>query len=118
MKLVDDVGMFANPSAENQIKLRHTSVLYFKAIFPDQSSTSRYHLAIMGQDGSNQKIIFPSEGMEGMEPKAVVWSPIMSGQNSSTIALLYKGNLWFMDITTGSSVQITGDGLIIVMDWK
>jgi len=118
MKLVDDVGMFANPSAENQINLLHTSVLYFKAIFPDQSSTSRYHLAIMGQDGSNQKIIFPSEGMEGMEPKAVVWSPLVSGQNSSTIALLYKGNLWFMDITTGSSVQITGDGLISVMDWK
>ena len=35
-----------------------------------------------------------------------------------TIALLYKGNLWFMDITTVTSVQITGDGLISVMDWK
>jgi resuscitation-promoting factor RpfB len=118
MKLVDNVGMFATPSAENQINLLHTSVLFFKAIFPDQSATSRYHLAIMGQDGSNQKIIFPSEGMEGMEPKPVVWSPIVAGQNSSTIALLYKGNLWFLDLSTGESQQITGDGLINVMDWK
>ena len=118
MELVDNVGMFATPSSENQINLLHTSVLYFKAIFPDQSATSRYHLAIMGQDGSNQRIIFPSEGMEGMEPKAVVWSPIVTGQNSRMIALLYKGNLWFIDITTGATEQITGDGLISVIDWK
>lgn len=118
MKLVDNVGMFATPSAENQIKLLHTSILYFKAIFPDQSASSRYHLASMGQDGSNQKIIFPSEGMEGMEPKAISWSPIVSGQNSSEAALLYKGNIWFLNITSGSFEQITGDGLISVMDWK
>jgi hypothetical protein len=118
MKLVANVGMFATPSAQNEINLLHSSILFFEAIFPDQSATSRYHLALMGQDGSNQKIIFPSEGLEGMEPKAVSWSPLSSGQNISTIALLYKGNLWFLDITSDISEQITGDGLISVMDWK
>jgi len=118
MKLVDNVGMFSMPSAENQFNLLHASVLYFKAIFPDQSATSRYHLAIMNQDGSNQKEIFPAEGLEGLEPKSVVWSPIGTDGSLPVLALLYKGNLWLFDINSGGSTQITGDGLISVMDWK
>ena len=118
MKLVDNVGMFALPSAQNQINLLLSSITYYKAIFPDQSATSRYHLGIMSQDGSNQRVIFPPESMEGMEPKLILWSPVVSSQNTPTIALLYKGNLWFVDPIAGASEQITGDGLISIMDWK
>jgi hypothetical protein len=116
--LVENIGMFALPSTENQINLLHASVAYFEAIFPDQSATSRYHLELMNQDGSDQRMIFPSEGMEGLEPKMIVWSPPNTTSASETIALLYKGNLWFVDSISGASDQITGDGLISVIDWK
>jgi hypothetical protein len=30
----------------------------------------------------------------------------------------YQGNLWLIDSITGQSQQVTGDGLIVRMNWK
>jgi hypothetical protein len=31
---------------------------------------------------------------------------------------MYQGNLWLIDAVTGTAQQVTGDGLIVRMDWK
>jgi hypothetical protein len=116
--LVPNVGMFANPFPANQENLLHTRIGYFTAIFPDQSATSRYRFALMDQDGSNQQLVFPSESATGMEPGIIAWSPKDGLFQTSQIALLYKGNLFFLDSVSLITTQITGDGLISTIDWK
>jgi hypothetical protein len=118
INLVDNVGMFALPNAQNKSSNATSSIIFFQAIFPDQSSSSRYKLTIMNQDGSNKKVIFPQEGMEGIDPSQISWFPEVPNQTDQRIAVLYQGNLWFVNIIDGSMVQITGDGLISLFDWK
>jgi hypothetical protein len=131
--LVQDVGMFAYPSPspltveENSLvndagtSLNQNSYLvaYLQSIFPEQSGTSRYRLFIIDRDGSNQKALFPEEGAVGLDPQQVMWSPESMGTDGSyAIAVIYQGNVWLVDTTSGLAQQITGDGLTIRLDWR
>jgi hypothetical protein len=93
-------------------------IAFLQAIFPEQSETSRYHLMLMDRDGSNQNKIFPDEGLLGMNPQSVVWSPMETASDSPWLAFHYQGNLWLYDISTSQSRQITGDGSVAKLDWK
>lgn len=112
-----DVGMFAYPSFsppnENGSKLA-----YLQASFPEESETSPYRLVVMDIDGSDEKIIFPREGAEGMLPQVVQWQPVGSNSTQQLIAVVYLGNIWLVDVNTGSLQQITGDGLTEIITWK
>jgi hypothetical protein len=121
--VASDVGMFAYPvPSPLQIlssKENAHQVAYLQAVFPSQSERSRYHLMVMDRDGSNERVLFPHEGVEGMEPQAVVWSPdTFEDSENLSIALIYQNNLWIVDSVTGESWQITGDGLTSHIDWK
>ncbi len=121
--LTPEVGMFAYPISSPLSKLlseeRAHQVAYLQALFPFQSETSRYNLMVMDRDGSNKKKIFPFEGVEGLEPQAVVWSPEESDDSGNrAIGLVYQNNLWIVDSVTGEAWQITGDGLTSRIDWK
>ena len=84
-----------------------------------QSETSRYNLVVMDRDGSNKKILFPSEGAEGLEPQKLVWSPeALENSDNPAIAFIYEDNLWIVDSVTGEAWQITGDNLTSRIDWK
>jgi hypothetical protein len=123
--IVSQVGMFAYPlpspvqvltSGENAYQ-----VAYLQAIFPSQSDTSRYRVAIMDRDGSNRREIFPSTDAQGIEPQRewAVWSPEpLEGWDGYTLALLYQGNLWLVDSANGDAWQITGDGRLNRVDWR
>lgn len=120
--LVPQAGMFSYPVA-SPVQERATSelfyqVAYLQAIFPTQSETSRYRLAVMDRDGSNKRFIFPPEGELGLEPQNVVWSPAPIAESGGYgIALVYQGNLWIVDATSGEGQQITGDGLVNKIAW-
>ena len=131
--LVQDVGMFAYPSpsplnveedslvndAGTSVNQNSYLVAYLQSIFPEQSGTSRYRLFIIDRDGSNQKALFPEEGAVGLDPQQVVWSPESMGTDGSyAIGLIYQGNVWLVDTTSGLAQQITGDGLSIRLDWR
>ncbi len=92
------VGMFAypvtSPSQELHTGEKAYQVAYLQALFPVQSDTSRYRLMVMDRDGSNRRSLFPSEGMVGIEPQRVVWSPKPSSDGSFLIAFLYQNNIW------------------------
>jgi resuscitation-promoting factor RpfB len=123
--LLSQSGMFSYPlpspvssGAEGEMEY---SVAYLQAVFPTQSETSRYAVALMDRDGSNRRTIFPVEGAPGIAPQSQwgVWSPEpLSDSGSRVLAVIYQDNLWFIDAETGLARQITGDDLITRVDWK
>lgn len=116
--LAEGSGMFSYPVVSTLSGNENDKVAYLQAVFPDRSGSSSYRMVIMDQDGSNKQTIFPAAGSGGLEPQRVVWSPAPLEDGSVRIALLYQGNLWFVDANDGSSSQITGDGLTDRIDWK
>jgi len=116
--IVPQAGMFSYPVVSPDLGNGRNLIAFLKAIFPEQSETSRYHLLLMDRDGSNQRKVFPGEGLLGMEPQSVVWSPIETAQDSPWLAFHYQGNLWLYDIANDQSRQITGDGAVGKLDWK
>ncbi len=86
------------------------------AILPDQSETSRYNLKVMDRDGSNQRKYYPDEGIQGLSPQTLEWSP--SWSDDQLLAGIAQGNLILVNSDLGSVKQITGDGSISKMDWK
>lgn len=121
--LATQAGMFAYPGASPLLPLQSGEnayqVAYLQAIFPTQSETSRYRLMVMDRDGSNKRTIFPPEGMPGMEPQQVIWSPQpLPGGKSFSIAVLYQGNIWMVDVDSGQARQLTGEGVVSKIAWK
>jgi hypothetical protein len=120
--MTHQVGMFAYPSASpvrSNGQEKAYQVAYLQAIFPDQSETSRYRLVVMDRDGSNRRTLFPSADLTGVEPQTPVWAPQpIQGQTGDFIGIVYQGNLWLIDSGNGQAYQITGDGLISMIDWK
>ena len=121
--IASEVGMFAYPVPSPMQTLRTGEnahqVTFLQAAFPMQSETSRYNLVIMDRDGSNNQILFPFEGAEGLEPQKLVWSPdSLDKSDNLAIAFIYQQNLWLVDSVTGEAWQITGDNLTNRIDWK
>jgi hypothetical protein len=116
--LQQNTGMFAYPSVSPADEQGRYAVAYLSAILTDQSATSRYDLRIMDRDGSNMKKLYPEEGIQGLDPQKVVWSPITADNQTPIIAFVAQGNLLFVDPNSGNIQQITGDGSISSIDWK
>ena len=131
--LVNNVGMFAYPSTSpirieknfydtpsgTSLDQASFKIAYLQAIFPDQSETSGYRLAVIDRDGSNQKYLFPDEGAIGLSPQKVIWSPNgMNASDQNMIIFIYNGNIWSVDSNTGVAQQITSDGLTTQVDWR
>lgn len=121
--LFKNTGMFAYPAVSPIQSVSNSGasyqVAFLQAIFPEQSDNSRYRLAVIDRDGSNQKVLFPSEGQPGLEPQQMVWSPdAFVEQGDYAIAVIYQGNIWLVNSNTGEAFQITGDGLTSRLLWK
>jgi hypothetical protein len=114
--LQQNVGMFSYPVVSAVDDTGNFSVAFLSATNPEQSDTSKYELRIMDRDGSNVKKLFPGEGVQGLSPQFVVWSP--SGEGQTVLAFIAQGNLEFVDTDTGALTQITGDGSVSKIDWK
>lgn len=122
VSFVNSAGMFSYPSASSirsSGSEKSFQVAYLQSIFIEQSDTSRYRLMVMDRDGSNGRLLFPPADANGIEPQTPVWSPApLNGQSGDFIAVLYQGNLWFVDSGNAAAYQVTGDGLINKIDWK
>lgn len=123
VRLVSQAGMFAQPIPSPAIPLPSGEnaylVAYLQAIFPTQSETSHYQLVVMDRDGSNRRVLFPESGAPGLQPQRLVWVPELDqAEDTYDLAFLYQGNLWLVDVQSGNTRQLTGDGLINRIDWK
>lgn len=123
--LVNTSGMFTYPIPSplqiSQAGELDYQIAYLQAIYPQQSLSSRYRLAIMDRDGSNRREIFPSTDNAGIDPLKNwgAWSPNpLPDSQQYAIALLYQGNLWIVDVDGGRSTQVTGDGLTTRILWR
>jgi hypothetical protein len=117
LPLVPQTGMFSEPSISPSVALPSGEdaylVAYLQALSPLESADSRYRLFVMDRDGSNVRALFPPPGEAGIEPQSVVWSP-----DAARIALIYRGDLWVVDVATGSGQPLTGDDQTTLVDWK
>jgi hypothetical protein len=120
ISLAPQAGMFAYPVVSPRIENQGFRVAYLEAIFPEQSESKRYRLAVMDRDGSNQQVIFPPADYQGLDPHRLVWSPEAFQNGNLWLAVIYQGNLWLVDSDNGQVHQVTGDGLIsrFGIDWK
>ncbi len=122
VSMVDASGMFAYPAASpvrSDGREKIYQMAYLQAIFVEQSDTTRYRLMAMDRDGSDGRALFPPPDAGGIEPQLPIWSPEpLEGQSGDFIAVMYQGNLWLVDSGSGTSYQVTGDGLISRIDWK
>ncbi len=116
--LVPRAGMFANP-APSPIQVLPSGehafrVAFLQAIDPNaDSAKGRYRLGVMDRDGSNSHFVFPPDGLPGLTAnEKVSWSP-----DGRRLAVIYDGNLWLVDVETGVSQQLTGDGLSARVAW-
>lgn len=111
------VGMWAAPKFSPEINSSNPEIsdgyiAYLQAREPYNSINGEYNLMVADRDGSNQRIIFPSESQAGIKTsdfglsaQDFVWSP-----DSRFIALIYQGNLWVIDVQSTVSYQVTFDG--------
>ena len=121
VQVATQTGMFAFPSVSRIHQNggeKSYSVAYMEAIFPAQSATSNYRLVLMDRDGSNRQAVFPAHGLPGLEVQTPLWSPAPGPGGDDFLGIMCQGNLWLIDAVTGAAQQVTGDGLIVRMDWK
>ncbi len=124
LRMVTQTGMFAYPLAsplQGPDGGLDYQIAYLQALFPEQSETSRYRLAVMDRDGSNRQLLFPDADSAGLEPQIHwgEWSPQpLPGSGHYALAVLDEGNLWVVDSTSGEATQVTGDGLTTRVIWK
>ncbi|HWQ04521.1 MAG TPA: G5 domain-containing protein [Longilinea sp.] len=117
LTLVNQSGMFAYPQPSPVNGQGDFQVAYLQSIFKDQSETSNYRIMVMDQDGSNQHEVFPAQGSPGIQPQELVWSPKLM-EDTFWLAVIYQNNLYLVNTANNQSQQITGDGLITMVDWR
>lgn len=120
LPLVTQTGMFAYPSSSppeladsGEIA---SKVAFLQALSPLRSEASSYRLTVMDRDGSNLRTLFPEAGEPGIAQNELAppsWSP-----DGGRIGLIYRGDVWIVDVASGAGQQLTGDGLTIALDWK
>ncbi len=110
------VGMFANPvlsPARPNGAGGEVLLAYLQALQPLESEGSSYRLMVMDQDGSNPRPLFPGEGEGGLEPQRVAFSP-----QGSFLALVYRGDVWVVEVSTGLAQALTASGRVTAVDWR
>ena len=117
LRLAEKAGMFGYPVVSPRMEDGGYLVAFLQNASREQGESGRYWLTVMDRDGSNSTRIFPGEGNLGLEPQRVVWSPEPLEGDVYWLACIYQGNLFLVNISTGESRQITGDGLIEKIDW-
>ncbi len=100
VRLAEEVGMWSGPRWSPAGDL----LLYGQAQSPRNSQDSRYELFLVDRDGSNSRRLFPPEGWMGLIAPDAAWSP-----TGDALLIEYEGNLYRLDVQTGSLTQLTGD---------
>ncbi len=110
-------GMWAAPAfspdlAPRGAEYRSGHLAWLQAREPQNSMSSEYDLMLADRDGSNQRRLFPALGDHGIHKSDFgsragdyVWSP-----DGRFIALIYKGDLWLIEVETSAANQLTFDG--------
>lgn len=113
--VVEAAGMWSAPKFSPQVvdnsPFPRGYLAYLRARVPYGSVSGEYDLVVADRDGSNARVVFPqaeqvgiTTTLQGLTSHDYVWSP--SGRQ---IALMYRGNLWIVDVETLVRHQLTFD---------
>jgi hypothetical protein len=109
-------GMFASPSVSPVIEEEDGELSYLvaflQALTPLESRDSSYRVMVADRDGSNRRFVFPAEGEAGLDPQRIVWSP-----SADRLALIYRGDLFIVDLASGLGHRLTSDRQAAIVDW-
>jgi Tol biopolymer transport system component len=115
--IIKNVGIWAAPQYSPLIsqpddEFPQGYLAYLRSRDPFNSINGEYDLIVADRDGSNSRQIFPQESEPGIKAgesvyqnQEFVWSP-----DGRQIALIYKGNLWIVDVESAVAHQLTLDG--------
>lgn len=121
LDLASRTGMFALPStsppdvrASGETAYR---LAYYQAVSALDSQDSSYRLVTMDRDGSNRATLFPAQGDPGLKgddlQRPPAWSP-----DGTRLAVVYRGDLYLVDASSGQAQRLTGDAQTSAYDWK
>lgn len=105
VRLKEEVGMWSGPRWAPAGGEAGDLMAFGQAQSPRNSEDSRYELYVSDRDGSNARRLFPPQGLMGLIAPAVAWSP-----RGDAMLVEYEGNLYRIDVTSGSLDQLTADG--------
>jgi len=107
-ELASEVGMWAAPSFSPD----GNWILFGRARVPYTSQTSTYDLYVMDRDGSNRRLLFPTDPREpGLDYPAVAWDPA-----GGRVLAVYRGDLYLIPLD-GQARRVTDDGAITAVRW-
>jgi uncharacterized protein YabE (DUF348 family) len=111
-RLTHAVGMWSRPRWSLS-RDGESLIAYAEAETPGESYESRYTLKVMDRDGSNKRAVFPEPGEVGLAPPlAYEWSP-----SEHALMVLYRGDLYLVDVARERVYPLTGDGQSTQLDW-
>ncbi len=108
-ELSSETGMWSAP----QYAAESDWVAFGRARSRYVSQTSGYDLYVMDRDGSDQRHVFPPEEEIGFPYPHVAWGP-----GGEQLIVIYRGNLYLIDVTDGEAVRLTSDGGITAVLWQ
>lgn len=112
-ELISQVGIWASPQFSPVIEDEeghqsgYIAYLQVRGAGSGALSSQSYELVVADRDGSNRRVVFPQDPQApGLKPQTVAfaWSP-----DATHIAFIYQGDLWIVEVSTGSAQQLTVD---------
>lgn len=120
--LVERAGIWSVPQFSPKLadggQFAKGYLAYLRAREPLNSGSSEYDLFIADQDGSNARHLFPDASRAGLTSPANAFSPQYTWSPDGTqIVVVYQGNLWIVDVETGTARQLTLGGTASYPVW-
>ena len=111
-RLAVGAGMWAAPQWLG-ITPATSQIVFGMAETPYASDTSRYLIYVMDRDGSNRRLLFPTEGQPGIRglPDFDI-SP-----DGRSVVIAYQGDLYWINLNAGLTRRLTADGSISLPRW-
>lgn len=115
--VVESAGIWSSPKFSPPVQgeggtFERGYMAYLRARDPFRTVGGEYDLVVADRDGSNAQVVFPQSTqvgiqseLSGLTSRNFVWSP-----DGKMIAVLYLGDIWLIDVTSGATYQITFDG--------
>ncbi len=116
--LLAKAGMWARPQFSPLDTNGGGSLAYLRSRDPQNSLNSDYDLVIADRDGSNARTIFPGADKPGLHPADDFGSDLTWSADGHKIVVVYQGNLWLIDITSGRASQLTVVENAILPRWS
>ncbi len=108
-ELASEAGMWSAPASGPKTG----TIAFGRARSPYASQTSSYDLHLMDRDGSDRRLVFPTDEEIGLTYPEIAWSP-----DETQIVVVYQENLYLIDVTDGDVHQLTANGGVTAVQWQ